>query len=75
MFALRRLTLLDPVPDHTSHTAESEVAFLRRAHSWAHVLEQGIGRNSTMDWHKEVRKDQRMFMAVENMAHANMSII
>lgn len=27
-----------------------------------------------MDWHREVKKHQRMFMAVENMAHDNMSV-
>lgn len=27
-----------------------------------------------MDWHREVKKHQRMFMAVENMAHANMTV-
>lgn len=43
-------------------------------------IEQGIGHNSTMDWHKEVipkkkkKKHQRMLMAVEHMAHNNMSV-
>lgn len=27
-----------------------------------------------MDWHREVKKHQRMTMAVENMAHDNMSV-
>lgn len=66
---------MDPVHDHAGYTTQLRVK-LPGAQSWAHITskEQGIGHDSTMDWHREVKKHHRMVMAVENMAHGNMSV-
>lgn len=54
-----------------NHTAKSEAASLPGAQTY--ILLQGIGHHSTMDWHREVKKLQRMFMAVENMARQHVN--
>lgn len=58
--------------EQTPQTAEEKAAFLFQTHHGL-ILQQGIGYNSTMDWHRKVKKHRSMFMVEEITARGNAS--